>query len=299
MLGLYSATTLSGLLTMINKDSSLCKKDICKEIKKYLLRYKNEASYLLDKNTYQDIKNIYYEWEADNFDINHLFLHADKSSLLHIAAKWGHEKVANCLVKEGADVNLQNERGMSPLHLAAEYKHVNVAKLLLENDEKKANVNVQCKCWRETPLHLAVRARDLKMMNLLLNNGAKIDSQNQGGATPLHIAFRNNFLKGMKLLIEKGADQSFIHKSEAEDVGISIGTGMGCVAAASGGLLLWQSGVITVPLVFAVIGSTIAFALITGCIAYGITYATSKYTLSSKLKEVDLTDFIQGQQITL
>ncbi|MBD0391224.1 ankyrin repeat domain-containing protein [Wolbachia endosymbiont of Pentalonia nigronervosa] len=214
---------------------------------------------------------------------------------LHLAAEYGYENIVNHLIKKGDTVNLQDKYGVSPLHLAAEYGHVNVAKLLLEND---ANVNMQCNLFHETPLHLAAGKNDLRMMRLLINNGACIDSQNQGGRTPMHMAFRGNFLEGMKLLRKNGADPSLIPKSEAEDVGISVGIGIGCVTIASGYILLLKSDTFTVSAVFAVIGITIASALIAGNIAYCITHAAYKHKFSNTLEEMDLIDLTQGRQVT-
>lgn len=33
----------------------------------------------------------------------------------------GHEKVVQLLIQNGADVNLKNDQGLSPLHAAAEF----------------------------------------------------------------------------------------------------------------------------------------------------------------------------------
>lgn len=233
--------------------------------------------------------------ENDSFNINHLFSRIKDLSLLYLAAAHGDEKPVDYLIKKGANVNLQDKKVKSPLHLAVEYGHVNVEKLLLKNDAK---VNMQCNLFNDTPLHLVEVKDDLMMMRLLISNGAYIDSQNHGGRTPMHMAFRENFLEGMKLLIENGAGPSLIPKSEAEDVGISVGIGIGCVAVASGCILLLKSGTVTVPAVFAPIGLTIASALIAGSIAYGITYAAYKHKLSITLEEVNLIDITQGQQAT-
>ena len=52
---------------------------------------------------------------------------------LHIAAKYGHIKVARLLLQKGADSNVQGKNGLTPLHVATHYNHVNVALLLLEH----------------------------------------------------------------------------------------------------------------------------------------------------------------------
>ena len=52
---------------------------------------------------------------------------------LHIAAKYGNIKVARLLLQKDADPNMQGKNGLTPLHVATHYNHVNVALLLLEN----------------------------------------------------------------------------------------------------------------------------------------------------------------------
>lgn len=52
---------------------------------------------------------------------------------LHIAAKYGNIKVARLLLQKDADPNVQGKNGLTPLHVATHYNNVNVALLLLEN----------------------------------------------------------------------------------------------------------------------------------------------------------------------
>ena len=52
---------------------------------------------------------------------------------LHIAAKYGNIKVARLLLQKEADPNVQGKNGLTPLHVATHYNNVNVALLLLEN----------------------------------------------------------------------------------------------------------------------------------------------------------------------
>ena len=61
---------------------------------------------------------------------------------MHLAARYGHNKVLKTLLKNGAKVDAQITKGMykdyTPLHLAAEYSHYNVIKTFIDflgNDE--------------------------------------------------------------------------------------------------------------------------------------------------------------------
>jgi len=50
---------------------------------------------------------------------------------LHIAAKYGQLKVAKLLLQKEANPDVQGKNGLTPLHVATHYNHVNVALLLL------------------------------------------------------------------------------------------------------------------------------------------------------------------------
>lgn len=79
--------------------------------------------------------------------------------------------------KEGyVDINAKNNRMItskySPLHYAAAYGYISIAKLLLD---KKANIDVQApKRGFITPLHLAVISEHIEMVKFLLKKGANI-----------------------------------------------------------------------------------------------------------------------------
>lgn len=73
-------------------------------------------------------------------------------SALHVAAARGAEKAAKALTLAGADPNLRDEEGCSPLHVAAEAGHDGVVGLLLL---KGARTTVETLDHQQTPLHLA------------------------------------------------------------------------------------------------------------------------------------------------
>lgn len=52
---------------------------------------------------------------------------------LHIAAKYGQLKVAKLLLQKDANPDIQGKNGLTPLHVATHYNHVSVALLLLNN----------------------------------------------------------------------------------------------------------------------------------------------------------------------
>ena len=56
-----------------------------------------------------------------------------RGSPLHEAAANGFLEFAKLLVENGADVNQKDDSGKTPLTIALEYKHPNVAKFLREH----------------------------------------------------------------------------------------------------------------------------------------------------------------------
>ncbi|KAN0141639.1 Ankyrin repeat-containing domain protein, partial [Lactarius tabidus] len=107
------------------------------------------------------------------------------------------------LLGHGAQVNVADNRGHTPLHQVTLGNHdyrglgmsqwdqkwhpgkvLRLAERLLESG---ADVNAQNKD-QETPLHLASRLRLHAMARLLLKNGADVNAKNSEGKSPLHVA---------------------------------------------------------------------------------------------------------------
>jgi len=124
-------------------------------------------------------------------------------SPLMLAAQHGHDDVALVLLKgqQGASVNLQNSRGDSALSLAAGAGREDVAMLLLE---RKADPGQIGHCGR-TPLAEAVAGEQLRIAGLLLERGAQIDGSGEGGKPPLTIAARRGDSALVALLLENKA----------------------------------------------------------------------------------------------
>lgn len=92
---------------------------------------------------------------------------------------------AQILIANGADVNIENKIGLTPLKSAINAKNTVLVKLLLD---KGAKVNVASGLAKETPLHTAVRTGNIEIIKLLLNKGADIHKQNEADETPLSLA---------------------------------------------------------------------------------------------------------------
>ncbi|XP_066256045.1 ankyrin repeat domain-containing protein 31 [Euwallacea similis] len=103
----------------------------------------------------------------------------------------------------------RNERGETPLHLAAIKGDVEQVCRLLAH---RADPNVaDFAGW--TPLHEACNHGWYEVALRLIQSGANINAKGLDNDTPLHDAVSNGHLKLVKLLVEKGAD---IHVKNAK-----------------------------------------------------------------------------------
>jgi ankyrin repeat protein len=89
--------------------------------------------------------------------------------------------VAADLATNSPDLNLPDDAGLTPLHLAASHCHTNVIALLLS---KGASVNKKGQ-GGVTPLHLAAQDGCADAVTLLLAHHAKINARDDTGRTPL------------------------------------------------------------------------------------------------------------------
>ena len=113
-------------------------------------------------------------------------------------------EIVRMLVENGADLTLHNGRGQSTLHSAVERNWPEVVAYLIENG---AAVNVHETGFEHaTPLHGAIGYQgSVEMVELLIANGAVLNAQDKSGETPLHYAVRKNLVDLAQLLVEAGA----------------------------------------------------------------------------------------------
>lgn len=117
---------------------------------------------------------------------------------------WREEdvNVVRVLLERGADPNVKNRYGATPLMFAARTGAVAAADLLLQSG---AHINTQDSTG-ETALYAAVEGNDLAMARLLQSRGARTDIRNQIGDMPLHEAVSYGHIEMALLLLEKGSD---------------------------------------------------------------------------------------------
>ncbi|XP_048522712.1 serine/threonine-protein phosphatase 6 regulatory ankyrin repeat subunit C-like [Dendroctonus ponderosae] len=112
----------------------------------------------------------------------------NKDTLLHIAVSTGSSEMLQYLLTLGDGlVNRTNYCGRTPLFLAIIQRSLKLVKELIEAG---ANVNV-ADFEGNTPLHKA--AHSPKIAHVLIKNGADLNAQNHYGETPLHASICDNY----------------------------------------------------------------------------------------------------------
>ncbi|XP_037549233.1 histone-lysine N-methyltransferase EHMT2 [Nematolebias whitei] len=128
---------------------------------------------------------------------------------LHHAAKFGNLEIVKMLLETGqVDVNAQDSGGWTPIIWAAEHKHVEVIKTLLN---RGADVTINDK-ELNVCLHWAAYAGNVDIAEMVLNSGCSLSSVNVHGDTPLHIAAREGFLDCVTLFLSRGADIDIVNR---------------------------------------------------------------------------------------
>jgi cytohesin len=124
------------------------------------------------------------------------WLNADKS--IHDAAFDGNIEAIKQHLAAGTNVNAKDDNGRTPLLLAVEESHKEIAELLIL---KGANVNAKNQN-EVTPLHWAAARGHKEIVELLIAKGADVNAKSDDGTTPLH--FNNKEV--VELLIAASAD---------------------------------------------------------------------------------------------
>jgi len=96
---------------------------------------------------------------------------------LHIAVARRDRPWLNYLIRRGANPNLADNRGVSPLMLASQLGFVEGVEKLVQSGARVDDSNDS----GETPLILAVHRRDTGMMRILLKAGADPDRTDNSG----------------------------------------------------------------------------------------------------------------------
>lgn len=142
--------------------------------------------------------------DSDITEINRLI---KEGADVNVRNKWGgtplytasngHTEIVTLLLATKADVNAANINGVTPLFIASMNGHTEIVKLLIES---KANVNAANKTGNVTPLILASQNGHTETVKLLLAAEADINIVTENGVTPMSTASQNDHAEIVELL---------------------------------------------------------------------------------------------------
>ena len=142
-----------------------------------------------------------------NFNRQHVEVLCESS--LHIVSSEGHFEIAETLIENHSDLNIQTDQGYTPLHMASLGGHLHIVNMLLVAG---ADLHLTDSCG-STPLHESCRTRFINVVDSLIKAGANPDIPDKYGETPLYLACsRYENLSMIKKLLELGADPDIPNK---------------------------------------------------------------------------------------
>ena len=121
---------------------------------------------------------------------------------LHIAAFEGQITIASFLIEKGADLEAKNPTGFTPLFLAVIGKRTDAVRLLLE---KGADVKARTR-YETTPLFSAAESGNGEIVRALIDREADINHVSPFFGSALHRAAYMDFPKVAEILLDAGAD---------------------------------------------------------------------------------------------
>lgn len=156
--------------------------------------------------------------EAGDIDVNWVSYTHDCCPI-HVASQ-GKPEIVKMLIDAKCNVNVQDIRGLTPVHHAAMKGHADIIQILIEAG---ADVNTQDKNnW--TALHCAAYWNHCEAVEVLLNMGADVNIQNKDKRTALHETARSQEKDDLSLgeiarmLVSAGSDVNIKGCSDLGDL---------------------------------------------------------------------------------
>jgi ankyrin repeat protein len=151
--------------------------------------------------------------ESFTKNVNHVVVNSkfeDGSTLLHHICQRGNDVFLTVIIGM-VDVNCQNKDGDTALHIATRYDNLRCFEILLENG---ADCNIQ-NLDGMTPLCEAIDLNGgFSYIQTLIAYGADVNISDQDGWTPLHYAYNRGNVKIIRYLLE---NKSNLCLADSED----------------------------------------------------------------------------------
>jgi len=129
------------------------------------------------------------------------------AQLIEAAAK-GEVQRVQTLLKQGADINAQDQQGRTALLVATRGNHIEVARVLIQNG---ADVNIQDNI-QDNPYLYAAAAGYLEILQMTLAAGADLKRYNRFGGTALIPACERGHVEVVKELLKTKIDIDHVNR---------------------------------------------------------------------------------------
>ena len=166
---------------------------------------------LIRENDIESIRSLVETFKED-MDDEFNKINEQGQTPLHVAitqrqtdGTLGNLEICQLLINGGADVNIQDNDGDSPLLDAFKVNIVNLNIIRLLVETPNINVNIVDRNGR-TALHLASGNGLTPVVQLLIDAGADLNKEDDGNRTPLHYASLEGYIEIVQYLIDAGAD---------------------------------------------------------------------------------------------
>lgn len=133
-----------------------------------------------------------------------------RDSILFWATGGGFTAKAKAAIDNGADVNVRNSKGATPLLVAIQRRYDEIALLLID---RGADVNLADNAHSTTPLMAASTHDGKRVLEHLLETEANIEAEDEDGETALLLSAQTGDILTMEILVRSGANIHHANKT--------------------------------------------------------------------------------------
>jgi ankyrin repeat protein len=161
--------------------------------------------HLMVENFKYKFMEIYLDLEGANPNIPSM--HSPKYSALHLAINNGDQKMTEILLTK-ADVNVLDETGLAPIHLATIKEHYGILEILISHPQININETVKDGEYKGySALHIAIINQNTKLIEILFKNdqidvNKPIEDGKFKSFSPLELAVYLNRELSLKALLD-------------------------------------------------------------------------------------------------
>ncbi|XP_033126136.1 transient receptor potential cation channel subfamily A member 1-like [Anneissia japonica] len=132
-------------------------------------------------------------------------LDKEQNSALHCAVNGGDINAVKLCLDFGVSLDVKQDDGSTPIHLACSLGCLNIMKLMLERQPGKHLLEMK-DSQHQTPIHKAAMFDHEELVRFLINEGSNIDPVDKHNRTPLLLATARGGWRTVRLLLSRGAD---------------------------------------------------------------------------------------------